>query len=204
MNPRRHARLSRFQLVISCAALVAVFAGCSRESQDEAATDASPAAAPSQTTTIEPIEGMKYFVGGPIMKPDRYGRLRLAGFNGEVAMPTSRGLLIGYKRLPDGKHFEYRTWLNGRAVAKATGFIDDDGLLWFTERETYDADGDVIARQSFVYHDDTETMTSTVEQYDGDTGELLRKHVQDMPYRPADDDDEDEEDEGGSQANEEG
>jgi hypothetical protein len=33
------------------------------------------------------------------------------------------------------------------------GFIDDGGLLWFSERETFDGDGQVVARQAFEYDD---------------------------------------------------
>ena len=154
--------------------------------------------AKQQEQTIEPVEGMRYYVGGPIMKPDEYGRLRLGGFNGEVGAPTTRGLLVGIK-VDANKGFDYRTWLNGAPVAKSTGFLDEQGLLWFDERETYDSEGRVIARQAFEYDDEKQQMTSTVVQLDPDTGETLKTHRQEMPYTPSDDgwddDDDEEEDE---------
>jgi hypothetical protein len=140
---------------------------------------------------IEPIEGMKYYVGGPVMKYDKYGRLRLSGFNGEVATPTSRGLLLGYKLGPDGKHFEYRTWLNGRVVGKSTGWVDEQGMLWFDDRETYDSKGQVIATQKLSYDDDSKTMTSVIEQVDPKTDKVIATSKQDIPYTPPEEPDED-------------
>ena len=118
------------------------------------------------------------------MNHDKYGRLRLGGFAGEVASPSSRGLLIGFKREPDGKSFDYRTWVNGRAVSKSTGFLDDQGLLWFTTRETYDSKGKIIARQSYTYDDQAKLMHSSVEQLDPETGQVINTYKQDIPYTP--------------------
>ena len=44
-------------------------------SSDDAAKDEGKAA--DRAPVIEKIEGMKYYVGGPILKYDPYGRLRL-------------------------------------------------------------------------------------------------------------------------------
>jgi len=153
---------------------------------------------------ITPIEGMKYYVGGPVMKYDSYGRLRLGGFNGEVAAPVSRGLLIGYKLEPDGRHFEYRTWVNGRPVSKSLGFLDAQGLLWFSDRETYDSKGAVLARQTFTYDDTAKKMTAKVEQIDPKTGAVVHSNTDETPYTPPPqpaDDEEDGDDEGGSHDN---
>jgi len=139
---------------------------------------------------VEKVDGMRYYVGGPIMKSDRYGRLRLGGFNGEVSSPTTRGLLIGIK-VDDSENFDYRTWLNGQAVSSSVGFLDDDGLLWYTKRFTYDSNGNVIARQELEYNDDRKVMISLLEHVDPETGETVRSHREEMPYTPLDDDDDD-------------
>jgi hypothetical protein len=162
---------------------------CSREEKSAKEAEEPP--------VIQAAEGMKYYVGGPVMKYDDYGRLRLGGFSGEVAAPISRGLLIGYKVEPDGKHFEYRTWINGRAVSKSTGFLDGDGLLWFTNRETFDAAGKVVARHSYEYDDEKKSMVSTLQQIDPATGEIVNTAQQEIPYTPPEDiEDEEEEEEG--------
>ena len=174
-------------LAVGAMAFVLV-AGCSH---DEPKKVAKPLPA------IAPVEGMKYYVGGPEMKYDKYNRLRLGGFTGEVAAPTSRGLLLGYKVDPDGKHFDYRTWLNGRIVSRSKGFIDDGGLLWFSERETFDGDGQVVARQAFEYDDARKVAVSTVTQVDPKTGKVLSTQKQEEPYSPPEEPD-DEDDEGES------
>lgn len=151
--------------------------GC--KSREHAAKKAEQEAPP-----VSPVEGMKYYVGGPVMKHDAYGRLRLGGFNGEVAAPTSRGLLLGYRLEPDGRHFEYRTWVNGRAVSKSNGFLDAQGLLWFTDRETYDSNGTVLTRQTFTYDDNAKKMATTVQQLDPKTGAVIHTSTQETPYTP--------------------
>jgi hypothetical protein len=181
---------SPWRAVAATFALILSVAGCTGGEGDKEPAKELPA--------IAPIEGMKYYVGGPVMKYDKYNRLRLGGFNGEVAAPTSRGLLLGYKVDADGKHFDYRTWLNGRAVSQSKGFLDEAGLLWFTERDTFDSEGKVIARQSFAYDDARMVMVSTVSQIDPATGQVLSTNKQEMPYTPPEEpDDEDEEDEEG-------
>jgi hypothetical protein len=145
---------------------------------------------------IEPIEGMKYYVGGPLMKYDAYGRLRLGGFSGEVATPVSRGLMIGYKPSTDGKSFEYRTWVNGRAVSKSTGFLDAKGLLWVTERESYDSNGTVVTRQHFTFDDQAMKMTGIVEELDPKTGAVIRTGKMEEAYKPGPPPDEPQDEEG--------
>jgi len=176
----------RYAALATALIVVAAVLGCSDKGKNDAA-------AKQDVPVIEKIEGMRYYVGGPVMKADKYGRLRLGGFNGQVTTPSSRGLLIGYKPNDDGT-FEYRTWVNGRPVQKSVGFVDEEGLLGFTKRETYDGKGRVIARQTLKYDNDREVMTSTYEQVDPQTGEVLKTVSRDVPYAPpTEEDSEDEE-----------
>lgn len=142
---------------------------------------------------IEPVEGMKYYVGGPIMKRDKYGRTRLAGFNGEVKNPTPRGLLIGFKENPDGT-FDFRTWLNGMIVSQSDGFLDDERLLWYTKRVSYDSEGAVVVDQIFEYDDEAKTMKSTIRHLDPETGEVVQEYQQNIAYTPPPDPDDDDDD----------
>lgn len=174
----KHAPKSLFPLLIALTLLApAALPGCHRSEHSAKKVE-------KEAPAVAPVQGMKYYVGGPVMKHDAYGRLRLGGFNGEVAAPSSRGLLLGYRLEPDGKHFEYRTWVNGRAVSKSNGFLDAQGLLWFTDRETYDSKGAVLTRQTFTYDDDAKKMTTTVQQLDPKTGAVINDTKQDTPYAP--------------------
>ena len=157
--------------LVAIAALIAP--GCSSCGENKA----------PEVRTVEPVEGMQYFVGGPVMKIDKYGRTRLASFNGEVKNPTPRGLLIGFKKNPDGT-FDFRTWLNGMIITQSDGFLDDEGLLWYTKRVSYDSEGVVIVEQTFEYDDDAEVMKSTMQHLDAETGEVIEEHVGDIPYSP--------------------
>jgi len=150
--------------------------GCSK-SEERAPTTGSAA------TTIEPVEGMKYYVGGPIMKFDQYGRMRLGGFNGEISTPTSRGLLLGFKKNDDST-FDYRTWLNGAIITQSTGFLDKEGLLWYTERVSYDANGDITVRQKFEYDDEAKIMKSVLDHIDPESGEVVKTFTRETPYVP--------------------
>ena len=183
-KPLATAAATLFVLVV-----VSALSACSRD-------EPKPTAAP---VSIEPVEGMKYYVGGPLMKADQYGRYRISGFNGEISAPTTRGLLLGAKL--DGNRFEYRTWINGKLISRSTGFVDDNGLYWYEERFTYHFNGNAIAHQLLRYDDDRKVMLSTLEQLDPETGEVVRTHETEIPYTPVDDgpddwdDDEDEDDE---------
>jgi len=168
--------------VLAAAMIACLSVSCAREQ----------AADEKRDLVVEPVPGMKYYVGGPVMKADRYGRLRLSGFNGEVSAPTTRGLLIGVK-VDEAKRFDYRTWLNGRAVSQSDGFLDQEGLLWYTQRVTYDGDGRVVARQQFEYDDARLVMISELEHIDPETNEVVRRHRAELPYAPVEDDEEDEE-----------
>jgi hypothetical protein len=167
-------------------------AACNRSDKKNDAATAAP-------VKIEPIEGMKYYVGGPIMKYDKYGRMRLAGFNGEVSNPTTRGLLLGFKKNDDGS-FDYRTWLNGAIISESTGFLDPDGLLWYRERVSYDATGAVVVKQKFTYDDERKVMKSTLEHLDPADGTVVKTVSDEVPFTPpppapdSEDDSEDSED----------
>jgi len=184
-------------ILIGVVALVALtgsvfsLSSCSRSDKEEDAAKAAPA-------KIEPIAGMKYYVGGPVMKYDKYGRMRLAGFNGEVSNPTTRGLLLGFKKGDDGS-FDYRTWLNGAIISESTGFLDADGLLWYRERVSYDATGAVVVRQKFSYDEERKVMKSTLEHLDPADGKVVKTVADEVPFTPpapAPDAEEDEEDSG--------
>ena len=128
-------------------------------------------------------EGVDYFVGGPIMALDSYGRIRLKGFAGPVLQPTSRGLLAGVKVDEDGR-FDYRTWLNGRLAQRSYGSLDENGLYWYTERLIFGVDGVLAMRKLFSYDDDGLVMTVTAETIDTETGETLATEVTTQPYAP--------------------
>lgn len=179
-------------LVVSLAAVV----GCSRDEKKEEAATTAPA-------KIDPIPGMKYYVGGPVMKYDKYERMRLAGFNGEVSNPTTRGLLLGFKTNED-RTFDYRTWLNGAIISQSTGFLDDDGLLWYRERVSYDSNGAVVVRQKFTYDDERKVMHSTLDHLDPANGEVVKTVNQEMPYTPPATPEDEEEDEDEGEGEEEG
>jgi len=177
---RSHERIS-----ITCSAIALVsgvllagagLQGCTRSDEPPSASQQAPAA-------IEPVEGMKYYVGGPVMKFDRYGRMRLGGFNGEISSPTSRGLLLGFKKNADST-FDYRTWLNGAIITESKGFLDEEGLLWYRERVSYDANGDVTVRQKLEYDDEAKVMKSVLDHIDPTTGEVVKTTTQEIPYAP--------------------
>jgi hypothetical protein len=161
-----------FILALSC-----LVAACS--SSDDAAKGEGKAA--DRAPVIEKIEGMKYYVGGPILKYDPYGRLRLGGFNGEVSTPSTRGLLIGFKKNEDDT-FDFRSWLNGKPFARSTGKVDEQGLLWYEERLSLDGNGNVTMRQKFEYDDEAKIIRTTLEQIDVEDGEVIKSTTQEMPY----------------------
>jgi hypothetical protein len=179
-TPDRMARL--FSAVAAVAVLGLGVGGCDFFSGDGQETASSVA-------IIEPIEGMKYYVGGPMMEQDQHGRMRVSGFNGEVRKPTARGLVIGFKEL-DGGRFELRTWLNGSPVTEQFGFIDEAGLFWYDERSTLNSDGVVIVRQTLTYDDEAEIMHSKVEHLDPADGEIVKSYETDLPYADPDEDEE--------------
>lgn len=164
---------------VSILAFSFLLAACS--SNDDAAKEESKAS--DRAPVIEKIEGMKYYVGGPILKYDQYGRLRLGGFNGQVSTPSTRGLLIGFKKNEDDS-FDFRSWLNGKPFARSTGQVDEAGLLWYEERLSLDGNGNVTMRQKFEYDEEAKIIRTTLEQIDVEDGEVIKSTVQEMPYAP--------------------
>lgn len=126
---------------------------------------------------------MKYYVGGPILKYDQHGRLRLGGFNGQVSTPSTRGLLIGFKKNDDDS-FDFRSWLNGKPFARSTGWVDEAGLLWYEERLSLDGNGNVTMRQKFEYDEEAKIIRTTLDQVDVEDGEIIKTTTQEMPYTP--------------------
>jgi hypothetical protein len=189
--------LGRIVTIFSACTVMAVatfgISGCDWLSGDDAqnATPTTPVTAGSK---IEPIEGMRYYVGGPVMRQDQYGRMRVKSFNGEIKKPTARGLVIGYKEL-EGDRFELRTWLNGDPVSEQRGFVDGEGLFWYDERSTIGPEGVVIVRQTLTHDDDAKIIHSVVEHLDPTDGEVVSMYETDLPYSPPDVNMEDEEEE---------
>ncbi len=136
--------------------------------------------------TVEQSEGMTYYVGGPTFEPDRYGRLRIARFNGPVLEPVNRGLMLGLERRDDDS-FEYRTWIDGKMVARSSGFFDEDGLMWFKERERFSPQGVRSNKQVLTYDDELQVMHSRADHFD-EEGAVINTLDMDIPYAPEPDD----------------
>jgi len=147
-------------------------------SDDPIETEAQPA--------IEKREGMTYYVGGPTFLPDRYGRLRVARFNGPVLEPVNRGLMLGLERRDDDS-FEYRTWIDGKMVARSSGFFDEGGLMWFKERERFSPQGGRLNKQVLTYDDELQVMHSHADHFD-EEGAVINTLDMDIPYTPEPDD----------------
>ena len=160
----------------------------------------SAACSPSEEETpraslpeISIIEGMKYYVGGPIVREDEYGRQLFAGFNGEVIAPPSRGLVLGYRAGEDGT-YEFRSWANGSPMVRTLGVVTNDGLLLPTRSEGFRR-GVKLTAATYTYDDATRMRTIVVSDLDPETGEVVRTREKTMPYvdaaeEEAEDDDE--------------
>jgi hypothetical protein len=176
--------------------LVAVVAtgGCSSCGAPE--KDAGKAAI--EKPRIEPMEGFKYFVGGPTIAYDHHGRQRVGGFNGEVLSPPSEGVVIGLREMGDDK-VEYYSYLNGRLLTHTVARRDKDGLLWNLERENFE-DGVRVRQEVTTYDDNAAVIRTTVRRYSATDGELIDEGTVEEPYAPGSryvEDDED--DEGGEE-----
>ncbi|MBI5505511.1 MAG: hypothetical protein HY899_11970 [Deltaproteobacteria bacterium] len=157
---------------------VAIFAAaCSsepskenKETQTGAASKAPPAAGDARPAKIPILEGYTYYVGGPLLKKDAYGRERIAKFLGEVAQPPGRGMVIGVKR--EGDRLEYRVWVNGGSVGLYRG-VTRDGLFWREYIETFRGEKTIV-REFTVNDDAAQLMRIKTEQVDPETGETIR------------------------------
>jgi len=191
-----NVRTGVFALALALCALA-----CSDPAKGPAASQppSTPAAgADARPAKVPILEGYKYYVGGPLLKKDAYGRERIAKFLGEVEQPPARGMVIGSK--VDGDHLEYRVWVNGRAVGVYRGVVKD-GTFWREFAETYRGEKPV-ARETTVNDDAAEVMHIKTEDVDPVTGETIRVTETTKPYKapelpPLPDDDEEDSDQGG-------
>lgn len=131
------------------------------------------------------LPGYKYYVGGPIMKKDAYGRYRLHKFEGEVEQPPSRGMIFGAKF--DGDKLEYKVWGNGRLLGYHRGVMRD-GVFWQEYAEAYRKEV-LVAREVLVHDDEAMRSKVTSEDIDPETGEVIRKREGLLSYRPMKDPD---------------
>ena len=189
--------------ILSVALLAALFAqACSKEAPPAAAPAPAPAAqaaakAPSaeaRTLPIPILPGYKYYVGGPVLSRDVYGRYRISSFNGEVQQPPSRGMIFGVKR--DGDQIEYRVWGNGTPLGFHKGVMKD-GVYWEDYSEGYRM-GKLVAREKTTHDDAARQSKIVTEDLDPQTGEVIRTKEGVLSYAPPkmDDDEDDEEQEG--------
>ena len=174
-------------------------AACSNEESGKpnapAAGTAVAPAAKGQLAKIPILPGYKYYVGGPVMKKDAYGRFRLSGFNGEVQQPPSRGMIFGARN--DGDQLEYQVWGNGVLLGLHRGKMRD-GVFWQEYAEGF-RQGVVIARETTVNDDATRKSKVTTQDIDPDNGEVIRTRETLSSYMPpAVKDDEDDDAEGGN------
>lgn len=158
-------------LVVLCAIASLVLGACEKPVE------------PKLRPAIQVEAGYKYYVGGPIMRVDEYGRTRLGGFSGLVLQPTNRGLLVGVRTDAEGT-FEFSTWLNGALAQSSTGFIREDGTYWFYERQGYNSKGAAVTKRTFLYNDDRQVVTTTVVYYDASDGSVLEERSWETPYTP--------------------
>jgi len=175
-------------------------------SQEEAAKPASPApatasapaapaagapAAERQLAKIPILPGYKYYVGGPVMKEDEYGRYRLTSFNGEVAQPPSRGMIFGAKF--EGDQLEYKVWGNGILLGFHRGTMRN-GVFWKTYGEAF-RQGILVAKETIVNDDAIRRSKITTQDIDPESGEVIRTKEISLSYLPMKMEDEDEEEE---------
>lgn len=186
------------------AAMFAAFAAsaCSKSETPPPAAAPAPAAkasAPEDRVLKIPIlPGYKYYVGGPVLSPDPYGRYRISSFNGEVQQPPSRGMIFGVKR--DGDQIEYRVWGNGTPLGFHKGVMRD-GLYWEDYSEGFRM-GKLVARERQTHDDAAKRSKVVTEDLDPETGELIRTKEGYLSYAPPvlDSGTEDEDEEEGEKA----
>lgn len=157
-----------FALFLSFAVLTT--AGCSQPETDPAKPAAEASGQAGSLGKIPMLPGYKYYVGGPTMKRDQYGRFRIQKFNGEVAQPPSRGMIFGAKQ--EGDKLEYRVWGNGRLLGLHRGTMRD-GVFWKEYGESY-RDEKIVSRTREVSDDEAKRTKVTVEDIDPENGEVIR------------------------------
>ncbi len=185
---RTRGVLLRGLAVTTCVALL-MLSACSWTGSEEAEKP--------RPLKIPIIEGMTYYVGGPVVANDSFGRTRFRSFAGEVEIPPSRGMVIGHKDLGN-KAYEYRVWINGDPLSLQRGTVDDEGFLLNDYQEGF-AKGKLVGRLYFTYDDEKEKLSTKVEHVDPETGELIKTEYKERDYVIGGDDweeDEDDEDDG--------
>lgn len=179
--------MKRFILLSIALFAVCVAAACSKSEAPPAAAPAvAPAAAKApaaeaRTLQIPILPGYKYYVGGPALSRDQYGRYRISAFNGEVQQPPSRGMIFGVKR--DGDQIEYRVWGNGTPLGFHKGVMKDGGF-WEDYGEGYRM-GKLVAREKTTHDDVAKQSKVVTEDLDPETGERIRTKEGFLPYAPA-------------------
>jgi hypothetical protein len=171
----------RFLLLATCAAVVV--SACSKSETPAPATPAAaakPAAPEAKVLKVPVLPGYKYYVGGPELSRDPYGRFRISGFNGEVQQPPSRGMVFGAKR--EGNQLEYRVWGNGTPLGYHKGIMRD-GVYWEEYGEGYRM-GKIVARERQTHDDAAKRSKVITEDLDPETGELIRTKETEISYEP--------------------
>jgi len=186
-------RMKRFALIPIVTVSMLTAAACSQEEAAKPAatapaTASAPAAAPAaaapaaegQLAKIPILPGYKYYVGGPVMKEDEYGRYRLTSFNGEVAQPPSRGMIFGAKL--EGDQLEYKVWGNGILLGFHRGAMRN-GVFWKTYGEAF-RQGILVAKETIVNDDATKRSKITTQDIDPESGEVIRTKEISLSYLP--------------------
>jgi hypothetical protein len=188
--------MKTFPALVALCVVVALSSasGCSK--QETASTTSGGVTATAATVPKIPIlPGYKYYIGGPSLKRDPYGRYRVHDFNTPVEQPPSRGMIFGVKI--DADKLEYRVWGNGKLLAVHRGIMRD-GLYWPEYAESY-RDEKLVARENTVNDDSIKRSKQTTEDVDPETGEVIRTKEASISYYPPaklpDDDDDSKPDE---------
>ncbi|MFT4571704.1 MAG: hypothetical protein ACI8TX_001628 [Hyphomicrobiaceae bacterium] len=166
----------------------------------EAPQEAAPADSDSGETKKEPLvfpleEGVVYYDGGPLVRYDKYERMRVYSYRGETTEPSVEGVVMGHRDLPDNR-FEMTTIINGSLIARNFGFFDENQNMWYDRRLGYYG-GNLILEMLVDNDDETQIITIVRKDLDPKTGELIRETEYSAPYTPPpapedeEDDDED-------------
>lgn len=179
---------------------ICAVAACSNDEPASPGANAAPLAAAKSSgeetvAKIPILPGYKYYVGGPVMKRDQYGRYRIMKFNDEVQQPPSRGMIFGTRS--DGDQLEYRVWGNGTLLAFHKGVMRD-GLFWQQYAESYRSNK-LTARERSEFIDAEKRSKVTIEDIDPEDGEVIRTRQYYASYIPPPKPDPDEEDEEGEE-----
>jgi len=166
------------------ATLLTIF-GVASCSKDEAtskapATSAANATSDAKLEKVPILPGYKYYVGGPTLQQDAYGRYRITSFNGEIQNPPSRGMIFGVKT--EGDKLEYRVWGNGVLLGLHRGVMRQD-LFWQDYAESYRM-GKLVARENSVHNDEEKASVMTAQDIDPETGEVIRTKSFKLSYTP--------------------